>query len=79
MRKSRFSEEQIVAIVRESEASGLTIPKMLRANECVKRGEDELNAGIDKIWHVMRDCIAHGLETAGKLLCGLRAATLEFQ
>ena len=67
-------------LLAHGEASGLTIPKMLRANERVKRGEDELNAGIDKIWHVMRDCIAHGLETAGQLPGGLnvkrRAANL---
>jgi L-serine dehydratase len=69
--------EQLLA---HGEASGLTIPQMLRANECVKLGDDELNAGIDKIWRVMRDCIAHGLETAGRLPGGLnvkrRAADL---
>ncbi|MGK5023254.1 L-serine ammonia-lyase [Janthinobacterium sp. RB2R34] len=61
-------------------ASGLSIPEMLRANECVRRSEDELNQGLDRIWHVMRDCIAHGLETTGKLPGGLdvkrRAAKL---
>ncbi|MRV76147.1 L-serine ammonia-lyase [Duganella sp. FT92W] len=51
--------------------SGLTIPQMLRANELARIGEDELNAGIDRIWRVMRDCIAHGLETEGKLPGGL--------
>jgi L-serine dehydratase len=60
--------------------SGLTIPQMLRANECARMSEDELNAGLDRIWHVMRDCIAHGLETPGQLPGGLnvkrRAATL---
>lgn len=60
--------------------SGLTIPAMLRANECVKMSDAELDAGIDKIWHVMRDCIAHGLETGGQLPGGLnvkrRAARL---
>jgi len=60
--------------------SGLTIPQMLRANECVRISDDVLNAGIDKIWHVMRDCIAHGLDTPGQLPGGLnvkrRAASL---
>jgi len=60
--------------------SGLTIPQMLRANECARMSEDALNAGIDKIWQVMRDCIAHGLETQGQLPGGLhvkrRAAAL---
>src|SRR5450830_271800 len=60
--------------------SGLSIPEMLRANECVKRSETELNEGLDRIWQVMRDCIAHGLETTGNLPGGLnvkrRAAKL---
>ncbi|SHM63539.1 L-serine ammonia-lyase [Duganella sacchari] len=51
--------------------SGLTIPQMLRANERVRMSEEALNAGMDKIWHVMRDCIAHGLETPGQLPGGL--------
>ncbi|MHA4871396.1 L-serine ammonia-lyase [Duganella sp. PWIR1] len=51
--------------------SGLTIPQMLRANECVRMGDDALNAGLDKIWNVMRDCIAHGLDTPGQLPGGL--------
>lgn len=60
--------------------SGLTIPQMLRANECARISDEELNAGLDKIWRVMRDCIAHGLETSGQLPGGLnvkrRAAKL---
>jgi L-serine dehydratase len=69
--------EQLLA---HGEKSGLTIPQMLRANERVKLSDDELNAGIDKIWKVMHDCIAHGLDTAGTLPGGLnvkrRAANL---
>ncbi|MTV36120.1 L-serine ammonia-lyase [Duganella radicis] len=60
--------------------SGLTISRMLRANECARMSEEALDAGLDKIWHVMRDCIAHGLETKGQLPGGLnvkrRAAAL---
>lgn len=51
--------------------SGLSIPQMLRANERVRVSDDELNAGLDKIWKVMRDCIAHGLDTPGQLPGGL--------
>ncbi|RJG14897.1 L-serine ammonia-lyase [Massilia cavernae] len=69
--------EQLLAHGKES---GLSIPDMLRANERVNLSDEELNAGIDKIWHVMRDCIAHGLVTGGQLPGGLnvkrRAATL---
>jgi L-serine dehydratase len=60
--------------------SGLSIPHMLRANELTRRSGAELDAGIDRIWAVMRDCIAHGLETPGQLPGGLnvrrRAAKL---
>jgi L-serine dehydratase len=59
---------------------GLSIPAMLRANECARMGGDDLDAGLDKIWGVMRECIARGLVTGGQLPGGLnvrrRAATL---
>jgi len=70
-------------LLAHGDASGLSIPAMLRANECARIGNDELNAGIDRIWHVMRDCIAHGLDTPGQLPGGLnvkrRAANLWHQ
>jgi L-serine dehydratase len=60
--------------------SGLTIPAMLRANECARMTNEELDAGLDRIWDVMRGCIAHGLVTEGELPGGLnvrrRAAKL---
>ncbi|WP_374581007.1 L-serine ammonia-lyase [Pseudoduganella sp.] len=61
-------------------SSGKTIPQMLRENELKRISEAELDAGMDRIWHVMRDCIQHGLETRGQLPGGLnvkrRAADL---
>ena len=61
-------------------ATGLSIPQMLRENERANLSDAELDAGLDKIWQVMRDCIAHGLVTAGQLPGGLnvkrRAANL---
>ena len=33
--------------------------------------EAELDAGLDRIWTTMRDCIAHGLVTEGQLPGGL--------
>ena len=61
-------------------SSGKSIPQMLRANELKRMPEAELDAGMDRIWHVMRDCIQHGLETKGQLPGGLhvkrRAADL---
>ena len=59
---------------------GLSIPHMLRANELGRMSEAELDAGLDRIWETMRDCIAHGLATEGELPGGLnvkrRAARL---
>ena len=59
---------------------GLSIPHMLRANELARMSEDELDAGLDRIWDTMRECIAHGLVTEGQLPGGLnvkrRAAKL---
>ena len=67
-------------LLEHGQASGLSIPRMLRANECARLGNAELDAGIDRIWHVMRDCINHGLEHDGVLPGGLhvkrRAAKL---
>ncbi|NVE01325.1 L-serine ammonia-lyase [Massilia sp. BJB1822] len=59
-------------LLAHGEASGKTIPQMLRANELAKIDEAKLDAGLDRIWHVMRGCIAHGLETAGQLPGGLK-------
>lgn len=61
-------------------SSGLSIPQMLRANELARISEQELDEGLDRIWKVMHDCIAHGLVTGGQLPGGLnvkrRAAVL---
>jgi len=60
--------------------TGMSIPAMLRANECQRMDNATLDAGLDRIWGVMRDCIAHGLVTGGQLPGGLnvkrRAANL---
>jgi L-serine dehydratase len=67
-------------LLEHGKASGRSIPAMLRANECSRIGNDELDAGIDRIWQVMRGCIARGLEADGQLPGGLhvkrRAANL---
>ena len=67
-------------LLAHGKANGLSIPQMLRANECVHMSGAQLDAGIDQLWQVMRDCIARGLVTAGQLPGGLnvkrRAANL---
>ncbi|MBA5687682.1 L-serine ammonia-lyase [Rugamonas apoptosis] len=75
--------DTMAQLLAHGQASGLTIPQMLRANECVKISSEELDAGVDRIWQVMRDCIARGLDTPGQLPGGLhvkrRAANLWHQ
>ncbi|MDE2430766.1 MAG: L-serine ammonia-lyase [Burkholderiales bacterium] len=60
--------------------SGLSIATMLRANENVHCSDAELDAGLDKIWSVMKGCISRGLQLSGELPGGLhvkrRAAKL---
>ncbi|WEF34468.1 L-serine ammonia-lyase [Pseudoduganella chitinolytica] len=67
-------------LLAHGERTGLTIPHMLRANELSRIPAAQLDAGLDRIWNVMRSCIAHGLETSGQLPGGLnvkrRAANL---
>jgi L-serine dehydratase len=75
-----FPFDTMGELLAQGREHGLSIPHMLRANECARMGETELDAGLDKIWAVMRACISHGLETGGQLPGGLnvkrRAATL---
>ncbi|NMM27404.1 MAG: L-serine ammonia-lyase [Glaciimonas sp.] len=60
--------------------SGLGIVAMMRANEQVRCSAQELDAGLDRIWDVMQECIASGLLAKGELPGGLhvkrRAAAL---
>ena len=75
-----FAFDTMDQLLAHGRASGLSIPQMLRANERARISEDALDSGLDNIWQVMRDCIAHGLVTDGQLPGGLnvkrRAAKL---
>ncbi|MET0982669.1 MAG: serine dehydratase beta chain, partial [Telluria sp.] len=75
-----FPFSTMVELLAHGREHGLSIPHMLRANELARMGEAELDARLDQIWQVMRDCIAHGLVTEGQLPGGLnvkrRAAKL---
>ena len=75
-----FPFNTMAELLAHGRGRGLSIPHMLRANELACIGEAELDAGLDNIWQVMRDCIAHGLVTEGQLPGGLnvkrRAAKL---
>ncbi len=75
-----YAFDTMADLLAHGQRTGLTIPGMLRANELARMTGEELDAGIDRIWQVMRSCIAHGLETSGQLPGGLnvkrRAARL---
>ncbi len=53
-------------------ASGLSIAQMKRRNERRFRPEEEIEAGLKRVWAVMNDCIARGLAAEGELPGGLR-------
>ncbi len=52
--------------------SGLSISEMKRKNELSRRGFNDLNRGIERIWEVMNACIERGLATEGILPGGLK-------
>ena len=52
--------------------SGLSIAAMKRANELKFRSAAELDAGINRIWQVMNDCISRGMKGEGILPGGLK-------
>jgi L-serine dehydratase len=52
--------------------SGLTIAQMKRANEIKFRTAAELEAGINRLWQVMNDCISRGMLGEGILPGGLK-------
>lgn len=52
--------------------NGLRLAEMMRANELVFGCEEQLDAGLDELWEVMRHCIDTGLRESGFLPGGLK-------
>ncbi len=52
--------------------TGLSIPDIILANECVSRPEAEVRAGLDTIWAAMEACINRGIRQDGLLPGGLK-------
>ena len=50
----------------------LSISQVMLANECVRRPEADVRAGLLKIWSVMVECIQRGCVTPGVLPGGLK-------
>ncbi len=64
--------ESADAMMAMAKASGKSIAQMKRANELAFRGAADLDAGIDRIWQVMTDCIDRGIAGTGILPGGLK-------
>lgn len=62
------------------EKHGLRVSELMMANEKVWRSEDEIRAGLMRLWKAMQECVEHGLKHEGILPGGLnvrrRAARL---
>ena len=54
------------------EATGLRISDVMLANECARRPEAEVRAGLLRIWSVMAECVRNGCGTVGVLPGGLK-------
>jgi L-serine dehydratase len=61
--------EEMLAMAK---ASRLSIAQMKRANELTVRAAADLDAGMARIWQVMRDCIDRGMAGEGILPGGLK-------
>jgi L-serine dehydratase len=75
-----FPFDSASSMLQMARDSGLSIAEMKRQNEHFHRSDDELNQGLDAIWHAMRVCVDNGLAATGELPGGLnvrrRAASL---
>lgn len=49
----------------------LTIPQLMLENEKTWRSEEDIKAGLLRIWHVMKECVQRGCRTEGILPGGL--------
>jgi L-serine dehydratase len=58
-------------MLRMAADAGLSVWRLMLANECALRPEDEVRAGIFHIWSVMQACIDRGMATDGILPGGL--------
>lgn len=67
-------------LLQHCDQTGLSVADVMLANECARRSSNSVEAGLDRIWQVMRDCVELGLSTEGVLPGGLqvrrRAAAL---
>lgn len=63
------SAEELLSLC---EREGMSIAALMRANERVWRSDAEIDAGLDRIWQAMQDCVARGIRSEGVLPGGLK-------
>ena len=59
-------------LCRQAKESGLPISGVMMSNESAWRTEEEIRAGLLKIWQVMQDCVRSGYASEGVLPGGLK-------
>jgi L-serine dehydratase len=61
-------------LLRRAQDAGLSIAQLMLENEKAWRSEDEVFAGLRRIWSAMQDCVARGIREEGTLPGGLHVA-----
>jgi L-serine dehydratase len=59
-------------LLRLTSADGISIAELMRRNERHWRTDEEVHAGLMKIWKVMQECVARGCRTEGILPGGFK-------
>lgn len=63
------SGDQLLQLCREN---GMSISSLMMANEKVNRSEEQVIAGLRKLWQTMKDSVTRGCKTEGILPGGLK-------
>ncbi|HYH30701.1 MAG TPA: L-serine ammonia-lyase [Pseudonocardia sp.] len=59
-------------LLQRTRETGRSISDVMLANELARRPEDEVRAGLLRIWSAMRECVERGSRTTGVLPGGLK-------
>jgi L-serine dehydratase len=66
-----FPIETAADLLGHCRSGRLTIPEVVRRNERLTRSDEEIDAGLRRIWAAMRDCAYRGAHAEGTLPGGL--------
>ena len=61
-------------LLAQAQAHGLSIARLMLANEQCWRSEEEVRAGLREIWAAMQSCVARGIREEGTLPGGLHVS-----